>query len=236
MNNLLTKIRQLLAHAESAEKIGSQAEAEAFAAKANKLMLEHKLQMADVERFGDEDEDPMGHEQYDASSVDGIPNGKRLQWLERLMAHLCKAHFCEFIVFPGTRQYRVIGREADRQITLYLFDVLASTAERLSLAHYHEVHKKWRDNGSIPREKPYRAQRSFRLGFAEAIVVFNDAAVATKEYMNDNFRTSRASGLNNSYDKRSHGAGYAAGQKANLNTGIGGGTARAGSNLLGRGN
>lgn len=252
MSSVLEKIRALLAKAESAGKIGSQAEAELFAAKANELLLKHKIEMTDVERFAQEDEDPMGQEYCDAAEVDGIGHGSRLQWLEYLMGALCRGHFCEFRVLPGTRQYRVFGRDSDRAVVLYLFETLAATAERLSLAHYHEVHRRWRKEGG---PKPFRAQRSFRLGFSSAIgdrlremrkttereggeralVIFNDAALAVKTYESRFESGGTSSRLVAEYDRRSHAAGYEAGRGANLPSGLGGGTAGSVPKQLGGG-
>ena len=49
MENVIDKLRKIMAHAASAREIGNLAEAEAFAAKAQELLLRHKLDMTEVE-------------------------------------------------------------------------------------------------------------------------------------------------------------------------------------------
>lgn len=48
MNQIIDKIRKLMMHSESARELGSIAEAEAFASKAQKLLAEHNLSKADI--------------------------------------------------------------------------------------------------------------------------------------------------------------------------------------------
>ena len=59
-DKMIDRIQKLLAHADSAKKLGNEEEAQAFAAKVNELLLKHKLSMSSVEVAAQDADDAMG--------------------------------------------------------------------------------------------------------------------------------------------------------------------------------
>ena len=203
---MIDKIRALLAHADSAQSIGSEAEAKAFAAKAQELLLEHKLTMTDVQIAALADDDPVGEGEVDlAEMVRGLStNSSEVAWMRLLTCSIIDAHFCTKLRRSGTKTITIVGRASDRAVAEYLISVLVPAGERLATAYSRRVCKEARELGN-PR--PYQPKRSFAAGFAyqihlrlteireealakggrHALVVFNDAEEAVKDYLADEY-------------------------------------------------
>jgi len=161
---ILDKIRKLLAKADGAL---TQAEAEAFAAKAQELLVKHKLGMSDVERASEEAEDPIGHTLFDPDNYPGLRwKSRRVLWEERLAGVVAECHFCLLNVLPGSNLLTFIGRESDRKIAAYLYAMLARTAQQLA-------EKEYRIYARLHNERGWRVppgfKASFYTGFTHAI-------------------------------------------------------------------
>ena len=101
---IVDKIRKLKAHAESAETIGSEAEAQAFAAAMQRLMNEHTVTMTDIEFKEYERDEPVDEWNIDYSKYDDIKvKSSRIAWIERLASIVAKAYHC-----PDTRYVKII--------------------------------------------------------------------------------------------------------------------------------
>jgi hypothetical protein len=133
---LLEKIAKLKAHAESAKTIGSEAEAEAFAAKVNAMLLEHKLSMTDVEMV-DLEADPID---IHLVNLRGYPDIKRVrrrvEWQENLAAVIADAHFCRIMVYPSTNYISFVGRKSDAEIAEYMWVTMVRAAQKLAFDGY----------------------------------------------------------------------------------------------------
>lgn len=165
-DKILDKLRKLKAHAESAEAIGSEAEAQAFADKINAMLLEHNLELSDLEFEALEEEQPVDREYVDLRRH-GIKSKKvRTAWAERLASIVARANFCRVIVQPGSNNFWLVGRREHRAVAEYLIVTLTRAAEEISRkehARYSwEVYK---------RDKSTYAARGFREAFLQAFVM-----------------------------------------------------------------
>lgn len=247
--SVLVRVKKLMAHADSAKQMGSAAEAEAFAAKASEMLLEHKLTMTDLEMAAELSADVLVDDYFDVNVAAGIKkSGGRALWLESLIRGLCKTHFCEYAVVTGldSKIYRIIGHESDRAIVTYLFTVLAAAADRLAILYERQARTLAKKNGDAI---PVAPKRAFLLGFASgvnaklrdqrsaierkggqfALVRFAQASEAVTKYT-EKLKFSKLKGLSPKiHDGDGFAAGKVAGAAQSLHGGLGGGAPRQGT-------
>lgn len=245
MNPLLVKIKKLIKHEQSARKIGSIEEAEAFASKTRQLLFEHKLSMSDVDVTQFEKAEPVQKTVVDLAGVGAKGNvHRRFEFYMRLAVIIARAHFCEVLVqrpyhsyLPGRIYF--IGRSSDQAIAVAMFHYLAEAGIKLGSKSFREYHKR---GGMTPR---WQYLKSFYMGFVSelstrykeqnaqqkwnenphALMVINRSEKAISEYIEREF-PSRGS-LRGKGSKLSSWEGYAdgvaAGQSVNLSTRVLGG-------------
>lgn len=181
---IIDKIQKLLRHAESARQIGNIAEAEAFAAHVQTLLIQHKLDIATVERTMLDLEDPIEHRFVEGDEFGQRSKKRREGWTEGLACVIAENHFCRMAVTPNSNAITFFGRRSDIEITIFMFTYLSRLAAKfgqleLALAKfpYRKVkHRKptanptWRHQ--ITGKKWVGDKRfldSFHLGFRAAI-------------------------------------------------------------------
>lgn len=155
MSDIVDKIKKMLAHEASARKIGSVAEASAFAERIQELMLKHKLRPEDL---GDTDQGEVVGETVIKATPGGRYGARRTWWRDQLMHVVAEAHFCRSIVISKTNLTSLVGRDSDRAITLAMYAFLLATMRRLAAAA---------DRSRRRRAKTFRT--SFYHGFIKAI-------------------------------------------------------------------
>lgn len=232
--SILDRVRKLLAHAESAAGLGSQAEADAFATKAAGLMRQHHIDAAALGYEG-----PVETLGRDDWAYCGDNAREHVGWKASLAYVIAKANFCTMVrsarqTLTGQIPVLVLlGKPSDQAVVRYLWDVLVRSADRCARQY--------------PGDRAERQQ--FRLGFVHAIgarlaehkrtadatatgsalVVLNDAARQLSVYLRQQFpRLSNVrSGANAS--SGSYAAGRAAGAAEPIRSGVrgsGSGSAR----------
>ena len=232
---LLDKLAKIQAHAESAKKIGNEAEAEAFATMLQQLMLRHKIAMTEVQ-FADLDKDePIHHHRMDYNEG-GVPLKKaRSGWQERLASIVARAHFCRVTVSRGSSRINLVGRESDCAVAEYTFMVLARAIARIAKKSHEQFYYQCVKSGCPHHAAGYK--RSFidafvgriRQRFREekeqakatsstALVRVETANKAVSDYMDDKYRV-KANGLsrNTRFNKDGATNGRAAADNVNLN-------------------
>jgi hypothetical protein len=127
-DKLLDKIRKLHAMAQSAAHVGNDAEAQAFAAKVQALLVEHKLSLSDLDMELVEKQDPMGTDYVRSNE------GKRAQtaWIVNLAGIVARAHFSRILLAKGSDYIVFVGRESDRKIAAFVFETLRRFADQRS--------------------------------------------------------------------------------------------------------
>ena len=166
---IVDKIKKLHDHAKSAAKIGSEAEAQAFAAMMQKLMSEHKILMSEIEHAKLDETDPVV---YVYTSGEALRKGKpyfpqqRMMWMELLARTVAKAHYCESAVVLRSAKQIFIGRRTDGEAAKAAFDYLAVAAQHLASDAYQAGHAEAKRLG-----RPWRPgfRESWLVGFCQRL-------------------------------------------------------------------
>lgn len=162
LKGIKEKIRKLKAHMESAKKIGSEEEAQAFAAKVQELLTAYKLREADI-GTGADPEEPINTSVLTWQEMGLKVRRSRIGWAERL-AHLCAhAYYCDFVV-ASDRHFIgwFVGAGTDRDMCRFMFVSLGRFLENEADRQYNrEFYRHY-----VPGVKStVRHVRGFRAGF-----------------------------------------------------------------------
>ena len=157
----IQRLKKLYNHMESARQIGNEDEALAFAGKIEKLLVEHKLTMSDIEFAELDDSDPITRQYVDSSAIGLKDRQSKIKWQSNLAQACAKAHFCTILVHTGSNMVSFIGRDSDRKIAVYVYGRLARACEMIAKKEY----RKHRKAGYITKG----FLTSFRNGFVSAI-------------------------------------------------------------------
>lgn len=138
-DKILDKLQKLKAHAESAAKIGSAEEAEAFAAMLQQLMMKHKISMTDLEVEEEAAADPVDQQIINWDDVKVRSN--RVAWIERLASIVARAYFCRILVHPGSSKITLVGRKSDIAVAEFMIVTLTRLAEKLAKKEFGVVYR-----------------------------------------------------------------------------------------------
>lgn len=172
-NPIIEKLRKLIAHEKSARSIGNLQEAEAFAAKIQQLLDDHKLSMSEVEFEAREESEPIAWQIFDPTAEGfNCAREHKIIWQIRLAQAISECNTCEVVVSNGSRLY-FVGRTSDREICRTFFSYLLDLAYHLSgLTMQHDREReaaKCIVYGGEFRSWMRDYRRSWFLGFAQAI-------------------------------------------------------------------
>lgn len=181
MSKILDLLNKLIQHQKSAEAIGSLAEAQAFAAKIQSLMDEHKVGMSDVEFHAREVEEPFDFSAFVQPEAYSGGVGKRQQWTSTLCKGIANANECDLVRGTGN-QYRFIGRTTNRQycviVSQYFFDLADAMLDltvaqnklglRAEFEAWYAIHG-YKDEGAGFRHWIKNYRKSWLNGFADAL-------------------------------------------------------------------
>jgi hypothetical protein len=232
---ILDKLKKMYAHSKSAEAIGSEAEAQAFAAKIQELLSQHKIELSEVEYQKLDETDPVVRRYVKWDSV-GIPiKRKRVDWHEFMARFVCSAYFCKVLVVTGSSHLIFAGRGTDIDAAEQVFLYLVRVAGRLADAAYVKYFYEAKAAGNVEMARGFRASylNGFTLRLAEryeeererirrqhadggtALVRLTDALKAVDSYL-DKLRkagaTARARSVGNS-SREENDEGYRRGRK-----------------------
>jgi len=235
-DKIVDKIRKLKAHADSAELIGNEAEAEAFAEMFQKMMLEHKVEMTDLEFEEFEKTEPVEKHRINYTQYPDIKlKNARVQWIERLAGVIARAHFCRILVHPGSSRITLVGRKQDSLVVEYMFITLQRVAARMSYLEYgkynrecmrrdgnahgaHGFREAWLQSFIMRLAERYEAEKnSQKAAGCTALVRFNAADAAVDDYMKEFKKKASALATVRSWNGEGHRRGRAAADSINLN-------------------
>lgn len=129
---ILDKLQKIKAHAESAAAIGSEAEAQAFAEMLNRLLVEHKLEMSDLEFERQDATNPVDQALINFSDEGVKVRRTRVSWIEKLASLVARNHCCRILVHPGSSNITLVGRREDRAVAEYMIVTLVRATESMS--------------------------------------------------------------------------------------------------------
>lgn len=121
-NRMLEKLKKLIKKQESAQAIGSIAEAETFATKIQELLAKYNLDMADVDMTDDEREDNMT-EEYMRSMLPVIGGESALDILHAI----AKFNWCHVYSIGGKSHDKmvIIGTKANVEVCKYIYEIVS---------------------------------------------------------------------------------------------------------------
>lgn len=162
-DRLLDKLQKIKAHADSAKKIGSEAEAQAFADMLQKLLLDHDLQLSDLEFERMERTEPI-EDQYVNWHDHGVKvKNNRVEWQERLAMMIAKHNFCRILVCPGTNNFWLVGRREHRAVAEYMIVTLTRALDAIATKEYGRYFRECYARGVVHEARGFR--ESFITGF-----------------------------------------------------------------------
>lgn len=173
---VIDKIRKLHAHAQSAEKIGSEQEAQAFAQMVNRLLNQHRLELTDIQFEEQRKNEPVTQAEIDFRKYGDTHRGKkvewkhksvRVEWIEKLAGVVAGAHSCQILVVEKSNRLFLCGTETNRQIAEYVLITLMRVAEKLSWDEYAKFFYRSRDEGDVTRARGFR--HAWLIGFISRI-------------------------------------------------------------------
>ena len=240
--NVLSRIIKLLRKADSTKELGNAAEAAAFAAKANEMLMKYKLSRDELELLDEPEANPIGvgdaiNPAYDTDAGKGgnrIGSGKRAKWFEDLAGAVCEFNFCRLLLHPNYKSVWVVGRKHDREVAEYLIKTLTNTAWRLATAYYYQSRKEAKDAG-LPM--PKEPKKSFLIGFSvgiyealyeqrrkqgnnpNAVVLVKKSQEEVNQYVDD-LNKPNAKDLEEQVDPVSLWKGFEAGKQATVGGGL----------------
>lgn len=153
---IIEKIRKLHAKATGTDNV---AEAAAFAEKVQALLLEHNLEMSQIESVAvKEDIDSYPFVLHTASGKGSFVNFHRY-----LLHRLAKYHFCSAIATAGTNQMDLVGEKGNVQFVIYLYEYLSKELQRIGELEF----RAYKDNGGLTHGKSWK--HSFYMGAVDII-------------------------------------------------------------------
>lgn len=165
-DKLLDKLSKLKKMAEGAAAIGSEAEAQAFADKLQAMLLDHDLQMSDIDFEKLAVEEPIEDEYVDVSKH-GVKHVKsRVAWMERLAGMVARANFCRILIVPNSNNFYIVGRREHRAVAEYMIVTLMRAVQDISKKEHAKF--SWE---CYKRDKSTYAARGFKESFITAFLV-----------------------------------------------------------------
>lgn len=236
------KLKKLLAHKESAESIGSVAEAEAFAARISALLAEYKLEMSDLQTSNTEEEE-INQDFVDLDAL-GIGFTQRRDTLMVVLADIVgKANFCMVICNSKGNGFRFVGKTTDRQVALYIFHTLYRFSREEAEKRYREQYYQNKLRGTEYLMKGFK--KSFLHGFNTAIrerlqketnrqqleysgtqaLALRNAHVEVAKWVNKSIGKLRKSSSSlNANNSNARNQGYEYGKSVSMNSGLSSGS------------
>jgi hypothetical protein len=169
MSDILVKIKKLKNMEESARAIGNNEEAAAFAGKVQSLLLEHKLEMAEIESI-ELDSMPdieVSDEFYDWKDT-GIERTRKMShWLASLAHVVAQFNGCKSLAIPKSNRVQLIGTVESRAVVTYILTVLARFGRDSMEAAYRREYYEAKKVNATHLMKGFR--RSFMTAYVNTI-------------------------------------------------------------------
>ena len=132
-HQVVDRLKKLILHEQSARKIGSVKEAEAFAGKIQQMLFDFKLNISQIDLDQYEEKEPVGRQSVELDGIQRKGNiKKRQELLWRLAQAVAKAHYCNILIVPGSAQVFFVGRPADRAVAIEMYHYLVNAEIRFA--------------------------------------------------------------------------------------------------------
>jgi hypothetical protein len=239
LDRIKEKLAKMMAKEESARELGNQAEAEAFAAKIQDMLLQYELDLGDIKRNTAESI-AVDKEMFDTET---LTNPHESNWVVHLYNACSRANFCKILVRNATgTNITIIGTDMNREFLHFMVHQLVPKIRHLAKGS-------WLAYGGPEKRNTFI--RGFLKGccrgiatklnldlFAQqknqeqvnALVVQKDRAV--QQWMDTHIGRVRSVGMNTGSGRHGYDQGVEAGKNININKGVGQGRGMGGTRLL----
>lgn len=156
-DHIIQRIKKLLKHAESAKELGSKEEAQAFAGKANELLMEHNLSMLDVAQSAEGD---AFSEYVYGEKISYKDNQSGSRWKFELITVLTYFNLCNFTFNRGLKTFRVYGKMQNVDVVVWMYNFLSIGLLRLA----QEAHVNMDPMMKVMYSNRYAFLKDFLLG------------------------------------------------------------------------
>lgn len=185
-DKIITKLGKLKAHMESAEAIGNEAEAQAFAQMLNQLLVKHNLEMSEIDYDAEVKDEPVDRFTVGGGSV--YKNGefymkdypdiqfkrKRCEWSERLGQIIAEAHGCKMLVVKGSSRLVFVGRKSKVMVAEYMYVIMYRSIIKMSEKANRTFRNKLRyaqvKQGVLPEQMSFREALGYRDNWIDGFV------------------------------------------------------------------
>lgn len=133
---VIDKLVKMQAHRDSAAKMGSSEEAEAFARNINRLLVTHEINATELDYARASDDDPVVEIRLQRDTYGIKKKGSRVAWEEELASVVANAHLCRILVVPGSNQIIFVGTRSHALVAEYTYGTLAPLAGKLATQEY----------------------------------------------------------------------------------------------------
>lgn len=159
----IRKLKKLRDKAESAQAIGSEAEAQSFAEMVQKLLTEYKVDESEIRGGLETEADPIVRVRPDYFKHKIKIRMRHIPWLEELGTVVAWGHYCKLLVIPRTSAVVFVGRKLDAETASEVYCKLVNAAEAIADKEYVKYFYECKDIGRVARARGFRA--SFLAGF-----------------------------------------------------------------------
>jgi hypothetical protein len=165
-------------HAKEVGTFGTEAEAQAWAAHINRLLLKNRLTEAQVKGYFAE-KDEMGHQTMDPEEW-GLPKNKtrRVEWMEDLAQVVAESNLCKISIYTGSNMIGFWGRQGDREVAVFMYVTLARSALKM----VDKIYRLKKSVSDIANLDMRNFKASFLIGFTSGI---RKRLSQTRHEMND---------------------------------------------------
>ncbi len=197
---LTAKIAALLAKANSSE---FEAERDAFMSKADQLMRDYQISMADVNNA--RDSDPLGLEIHEG--------GVSRAWKHPLGMQVAKYYGCQYVSRRGAPEftYTLVGRESNRVTAKLMFEYLIDTIMKASREQYKDERARnvsCESKGVMLAERLRKLNKNKPLAHTgQGLVPLDEASAYMREHMKIRGVRSRSLSANASDKQWAQGVG-----------------------------
>lgn len=161
-------LKRMLRLKDSAERIGSTAEAANFAAHIQRLLAAYKLSLSEIELEREEAANPYEKSPAYPSEWGARLKNYRVEWSEDLADIVARAHYCRLLIVEGTNVVIFLGRKTDVEVATYVFYRLARAASEIC-ERDREAAKKRAQRLNLKWIGSAVFRESFYVGFSRAI-------------------------------------------------------------------
>lgn len=241
MGNIIEKVAKIKAHMLSAKQFGSEEEAQTFAAMMQRLMIDHDLNEADVDRAMNRTAapEPIVELLVDRDSFGIEKKSRRVAWMEDLARVVARAYQCKWLLSAGSNRIWMVGTKRHAEIATQMFGSLAASLQKISIRETVRYKNRMKKEGDRSRGNGFKA--AFEQGFitrlaeriekerevtieevvatsesgmtkTDALMVVNQTMTRVQAYLDEKFASRGGRGAAPIYGQNRYGAGTNAGR------------------------